>query len=118
MPLRAVSFAALLIVLAAPAPYAGPRADAKAQVAFGIEAAQHGLWREATYRFERAIAIDPAYAPAYNNLGVACEQQGLIEKAREAYEKALALDPKSELIRQNYELFRETHARTTGSSPR
>lgn len=118
MLLRAVSFAALLIILAAPASYADARADARANVAFGIEAAQHGLWREAAYRFQRAIAIDPSYAPAYNNLAIACEQQGLIEKAREAYEKALALEPKNGLIRQNYELFKEIHARITRGSLR
>lgn len=118
MRLRSLSLGALLIVLAASAAYADPRSDAKAHVAFGIAVAQQGLWREATYRFERAIAIDPTYAPAFNNLAVACEQQGLIEKARDAYEKALALDPKSQLIRQNYELFKEIHARTTLGKPR
>lgn len=118
MRFRSLSLTVLLIVLMAPASYADPRGDAKAQVAFGIEAAQHGLWREATYRFERAIAIDPTYAPAYNNLAVACEQQGLIDKARDAYETALARAPKSELIRQNYELFKEIHARATGGTTR
>lgn len=118
MRLRSLPLTALLIVFAAPASYADPRGDARAQVAFGIEAAQHGLWREATYRFERAVAIDPTYAPAFNNLAVAYEQQGLIDKARDAYEKALALAPKSELIRQNYELFKELHARTAGGDLR
>ncbi|MBY0497929.1 MAG: tetratricopeptide repeat protein [Cyanobacteria bacterium] len=112
------SLGILLVILVATASYADPRAEAKAQVAFGIAAAQHGLWREATYRFERAVAIDASYAFAYNNLAVACEQQGLIEKARDAYEKALALAPDSELIRQNYELFKETHARSTGGVSR
>lgn len=118
MRLRSLMLIALLIVLAAPAAYADVRADAKAQVAFGIAAAQRGLWREAIYRFERAIVIDPTYAPACNNLAVAYEQQGLIEKAREAYEKAMALAPRSELIRQNYELFEEVHARTTRGNRR
>lgn len=118
MRLRSLLLTALLTVLMASASYADPRGDAKAQVAFGIEAAQHGLWREAAYRFERAVAIDPSYAFAFNNLAVACEQQGLIEKARDAYEKALALAPNSELIRQNYELFKEIHARTPGGNSR
>lgn len=118
MRLRSLSLTALLLVLTASASYADPRGDAKAQVAFGIEAAQHGLWREAMYRFERAVAVDPSYAFAFNNLAIACEQQGLIEKARGAYEKALALAPNSELIRQNYELFKEIHARTPGGDSR
>lgn len=112
------SLGVLLVILVATASYADPRGEAKAQVAFGIAAAQHGLWREATYRFERAIAIDPTYAPAYNNLAVACEQQGLIDKARNAYENAVARAPRDAMIRQNYELFKEIHARSTGGSPR
>ena len=39
---------------------------------FGIKVAQHGLWREAMHRFERAVEIDPMYAPAWNNLAIAC----------------------------------------------
>lgn len=118
MRLRSLMLISLLIVLAAPAAYADARADAKAQVGFGIAVAQQGLWHEAQYRFERAVAIDPTYAPAYNNLAVAYEQQGLIAKAREAYEKAMALAPRSELIRQNFELFEEVHARTTRGNRR
>lgn len=107
------SLGVLFVILVATASYADPRGEAKAQVAFGIAAAQHGLWREATYRFERAIAIDPTYAPAHNNLAVACAQQGLIDRARNAYENAVARAPRDELIRQNYQLFKEVHARTT-----
>lgn len=112
------SLGILLVILVATASYADPRGEAKAQVTFGIAAAQHGLWREATYRFERAIAIDPTYAPAFNNLAVACEQQGLIDRARSAYENAVARAPRDALIRQNYELFKEIHARGTGGVSR
>lgn len=102
-----------VVVLSATMSYADRRGDAKAQVEFGILAAQRGLWREARYRFERAIAIDPTYAFAYNNLAVACEQEGQIEQARDAYKKALALAPKENLIRQNHDLFQEIHGRET-----
>ena len=33
--------------------------DAKAQVEFGINVAQRGLWREAIYRWEKAVELDP-----------------------------------------------------------
>mgnify|MGYP002336343217 CR=1 FL=1 len=55
---------------------------------------------------------------AYNNLAVACEQQGLIDRARSAYENAVARAPRDVLIRQNYELFKELHARSTGGVSR
>jgi Tfp pilus assembly protein PilF len=100
----------LLVVSSSPAG-ADTRADAKAQVEFGIVVAQKGLWREAIYRWERAVDIDPTYATAYNNLAIAYEQTGMLEKARAAYEKAIALEPKNEMIRQNYDLFKEIHDR-------
>ncbi len=92
--------------------YADPRSDAKSQVAFGIDVAQRGLWREAIYRWERAIEIDPTYAPALNNLAVAYEHEGQLDKARQAYEKALEIDPNNVQVRQNYELFKEINDRT------
>jgi Tfp pilus assembly protein PilF len=88
------------------------RSEAKEQVEFGIKVAQNGLWKEAAYRWEKAVQIDPTYAAAWNNLAVAYEQQGNFEKAREAYERATTLDPKNLLFRQNYDLFKEINDRT------
>jgi Tfp pilus assembly protein PilF len=88
------------------------RSEAKEQVEFGIKVAQNGLWKEAAYRWEKAVEIDPTYAAAWNNLAVAYEQQGNFDKAREAYEKAVTLDPKNLLFRQNYDLFKEINDRT------
>ncbi len=88
------------------------RSDAKEQVEFGIKVAQNGLWKEAAYRWEKAVQLDPTYAAAWNNLAVAYEQQGNFDKAREAYEKAVGLDPKNLLFRQNYDLFKEINDRT------
>jgi len=96
--------------------YADARSDALVQVEFGIAVAQQGLWREALYRWERAVEIDPTYAAAYNNLAVGYEHEGQLEKARQAYEKALALEPNSAQIRQNYELFKEINDRTGGTN--
>lgn len=108
---RLCAAAALTLLVATPPLFADTRGDAKAQVTFGLKVAQQGLWREAKYRFERAVAIDPMYAAARNNLAIACEQLGHIDKAKQAYEKAVALAPKDDVIRQNYELYLEIHAR-------
>lgn len=89
------------------------RSDAKAQVAFGIRVAQSGLWKEALFRFRRAVELDPSYAAAWNNLAIVYEQTGEHDKAKEAYERALRLAPKNVLLRQNYELFTELHERMT-----
>ena len=114
---RAVALAAVVSAFA-PAAYADNRSQAKAQVDFGIKVAQNGLWKEATYRWEKAVELDPTYAAAWNNLGIAYEHEGRFEDARKAYEKAVALDPKNVMIRQNYDLFKEINDRATRRNDR
>lgn len=115
MILRGLLLAGILFAFAGPA-YADVRSDAKVQVEFGIAVAQRGLWKEATYRWERAAELDPTYAAAYNNLAVAYEHEGRFNDARKAYEKAQQLDPNNVMIRQNYDLFKEIHDRAKRSS--
>jgi Flp pilus assembly protein TadD len=107
---RLVLAAFALLMLATPA-FAGPRSDAKAIVAFGIDVAQKGLWSEAQKRFEQATVVDPTYVSAWNNLGISYEQLGKFDEARKAYEKALEVDPGNTYTRSNYDLFREIYDR-------
>lgn len=115
---RIVISTALVLGLTATTAYADRRSEAKDQVDFGIRVAQRGLWKEALYRWERAIEIDPTYAAAWNNLGVAHEQQGQFDEARKAYERATELEPNNLLIRQNFDLFKEINDRTKGRDTR
>lgn len=112
------TLAVLILVVASggPPPRADERSDARAQVDFGIEVARRGLWKEAIFRWERALDLDPTYAEAWNNLAVAFEQQGMLDEAREAYETALDLDPNNLTIEQNYDLFLEVSDRVSQSS--
>ena len=91
------------------------------QVEFGIDVARLGLWREAVYRWQRAVELDPTNASARNNLGVAYEQAGQFDLAEEQYQRALELDTNNVYIRQNYELFREAYEKRKrkdgGSTP-
>ena len=87
------------------------RSEAKAQVDFGIELAQKQLWKEAEFRWEKAVELDPTYASAWNNLGIAYEQQGKFDDAKKAYDKASNLDPKNTFIRQNADMFMEIYER-------
>jgi len=117
MNARTLTCSSVLIAFALQVPLlADPRSDAKAQVDFGINVAQRGLWREAIYRWEKAVELDPTYAAAHNDLAIAYEHEGQLEKARKAYEKALELDPENTQIRQNYELFKEINDRSSQSS--
>ncbi len=111
MLFRAFAFIAALLAFV-PAAHADARSDAKAQVEFGIKVAQNGLWKEATYRWEKATQLDPSYAEAWNNLAIGYEYEGRFDDAESAYHRALKLDPKNTLIRQNYDLFKEINDRT------
>lgn len=99
---------ALLLLPFFLSPVSSPAADKSAQeVKFGIEVAQKGMWREALFRFEKAVEDDPQNPSALNNLAVALEQMGEFQQAREKYERALELKPDDLYIQQNYDLFRE-----------
>ncbi len=92
-------------------PLADDASDARAQVRFGNDVAKLGLWKEALYRFQRAVGLDPTNAAAWNNLGICYEHQGRMEDAGEAYETALDLDPDNLTIETNYDLFLEVSDR-------
>jgi Flp pilus assembly protein TadD len=114
---RTIASAVLMLAFVPALALASGRSDAKAQVQFGIAVAQKGLWREAIFRWEKAVELDPQYAAAYNNLAIGYEHEGLFDKARHAYEKALELDPKNNFIRQNYDFFKEINDRANAASP-
>jgi Tfp pilus assembly protein PilF len=78
-----------------------------AQDNFGVQMARMNLWREAMFRFERAIEINPSDAQAHNNLAVAYEANGDFEKARKEYLEALKLDRTNPYIQKNYSRFVE-----------
>src|SRR5262245_47193641 len=113
MIVRLALFTAVVAVVGSTPAFADARTDARSQVDFGINVAQRGLWREAIYRWEKAVELDPTYAAAYNDLAIAYEHEGQLEKARKAYEKAIEIEPNNSQIRQNYELFKEINDRTS-----
>jgi Flp pilus assembly protein TadD len=117
-PRLAAAFVVMGLTLAAVPAFADARSDSKAQVDFGIKAAQRELWKEALYRWKRAVEVDPTYAAAFNNLAIAYEHNGQFDDARVAYEKALELEPNNVLIKQNYDLFREINDRANRNGER
>jgi len=92
---------------------------AQTQISFGTAVARKGLWREAAFRFERAIQKEPNNARAHNNLAVALEAGGEFARALTEYKRALELDPGDTYIRRNYARFAEfytSYTRTTGKA--
>src|SRR5437588_7393410 len=78
---------------------------------FGVEMARMNLWREAQFRFKRAVEINPADAMAHNNLAVALEANGDFENAVKEYREALRLDRTNSYIQKNYSRFTEFMSR-------
>lgn len=81
--------------------------QASAQLAFGVDMARQGLWKEALFRFTEAEKLDPDNPRIHSNLGVAYEASGQFEKALSSYQKALQLAPNDKGIRSNYSRFVE-----------
>jgi len=115
---KSLTLALAALAVSATIASADDRRAAKSQVVFGIKVAEQGLWKEAIYRWERAVELDPTYAAAFNNLAVAYETAGLFDKAKRAYERALELDPKNVYIKQNFDLFKEINDRANRKSSR
>src|SRR2546427_4422759 len=74
---------------------------------FGVRMAKMNLWREAMFRFRRAVEINPSDAMAHNNLAVAYEANGDFDSARKEYLEALKLDRSNQYIQKNYSRFVE-----------
>ena len=62
---------------------------------------ENGMWKEARFHLEKALAADSVSASLSNNLGVVYERLGEREKAELAYQRARALNPRREAYRTN-----------------
>lgn len=90
---------------------------AKAQMRFGTDMAQRGLWNEALFRFERALQLEPERAEIYNNLAVAYEALGLFDEALEHYREGLRRSPSDKGLKRNYARFVEFYQRFKPDEP-
>lgn len=83
---------------------------------FAIRAAKAGLWREAAFRWEKIVQMNPKDARAHNNLAVAYEALGRYDDAEREYQKALELDPGNKAIQRNYINFKQVHRKRKGKN--
>ena len=91
------------------------KSEAEMQLEFGARVARMGSWREAAFRFRKAVQEDGTNPKAYNNLAVALEVLGRLDEAFEAYQKAIELDPENKAIAQNFERFRSYYHAGAGA---
>lgn len=78
---------------------------------FGVNMARMNLWREAKFRFMRAVEMNPGDAMAHNNLAVAYEANGEFENAAKEYREAMRLDKTNQYIQKNYSRYVEFTSR-------
>src|SRR5688500_8778696 len=83
----------------------GSSDPAATQEKFGVRMARMNLWREAMFRFQRAVEMSPEDATAYSNLAVALEANGDFDGAAKAYREALRHDKSKQYIRKNYRRY-------------
>ncbi len=79
------------------------KVDAEKNLKFGVMASQKGLWKEAIYRWKRAIELDPTNWKAYNNLAVAYEREGMFNEAFNLYQIALQYSNDNIYVKKNYQ---------------
>src|SRR5213593_2471073 len=102
---RGIAVAA--VVLAAGCAHRSDVTRPETQDNFGVRMAKMNLWREAMFRFRRAVEINPNDAMAHNNLAVAYEANGDFDNARKEYLEALKLDRSNAYIQKNYSRYVE-----------
>jgi Tfp pilus assembly protein PilF len=95
----------------------GDLSRAQTQRQFGVRMARMNLWREAMFRFQRAVQIEPDNAMAHNNLAVAYEATGDFDGAVKEYREALRLDRSNQYIQKNYSRFVEFTQRGKKRAP-
>ena len=96
-----------LLLIAVSCRSAADTKTSETQRQFGVRMARMNLWREAMFRFKRAVEIDPNDAEAHNNLAVALEANGDFEAAAKEYREALRLDRSNQHIQKNFSRFTE-----------
>jgi len=74
---------------------------------FASKLAEEGLWKEAHYRMQKALAKDGNSAALHNNLAVILESMDRLPEAEQEYQRAMKLDPKNAYIQGNYERFKK-----------
>lgn len=99
--------AVALLLIAIGCSSGGDLTKPETQRQFGVRMAKMNLWREAAFRFRRAVEIDPNNAMAHNNLAVALEANGDFDAAAKEYREALRLDRSNQHIQKNYSRFVE-----------
>jgi tetratricopeptide (TPR) repeat protein len=88
----AIGVAVVLVAAAVNWPMlSATRMRAITEANLGTALHEAGRYDEAVIHYQKAAALQPDYAPAYNNLGVTLRAQGRVDEAIQAYQRGLQL---------------------------
>ncbi|MCK5057541.1 MAG: tetratricopeptide repeat protein [Candidatus Aminicenantes bacterium] len=92
----------LLIIMSLVFSFCSSKTDkVKTEIDFANKMAMSGLWKEAYFRWQKALTEGDESALLHNNMAVALEEMGKFKEAEKEYEKALKLAPNSTFIKTN-----------------
>jgi len=74
----------------------------EAYAALGNTAFYEGRWADGRVLFERAVAIAPSYATAWQWYGYGLSNAGATEESLTASRRAVQLDPRAPIVRQDF----------------
>lgn len=74
---------------------------------FANKLAAEGLWKEAHFRMQKALAGNSSSPALHNNLAVVLEGLNRLPEAELEYQQAMKLDPKNTYIKNNYDRFKK-----------
>ena len=73
---------------------------------FGNRMAKSGLWREAYFRWQKHLQDGNNTAAVHNNMAIALENMGNFNEAEKEYLNAIELRPGNQIIKENYNRFK------------
>jgi tetratricopeptide (TPR) repeat protein len=71
------------------------REKSAAATLLGIVLYNQKKYADAIAEYQKAIELDPKYAPPYNNWGVVLDDRGIYDEAIAKYQRTIKLDPKN-----------------------
>ncbi|GAA0795385.1 type IV pilus biogenesis/stability protein PilW [Marinobacterium sediminicola] len=84
---------------------AEPEEAVEAYTALGVQYLQAGNTVNAKMSLQRALSIDPEYAPAYNAMALVFQVEQEYLLAEEYFRKGVAADPESAMLHNNFGAF-------------
>lgn len=84
---------------------------------FANKLAEEGLWKEAYYRIQKALAADGGSPELHNNLAVILEGLDRAAEAEQEYQKAMKLAPGNPAIQGNYDRFKKNQKKEKPEKP-